>query len=34
MPEHKIQFAFKDNKQYKGKINILNLDYPNQNIDI
>lgn len=29
MPEHRIQFAFKDNKEYKGKVNILNLDYPN-----
>ena len=29
MPKHRIQFAFKDNKEYKGKINILNLDYPN-----
>ena len=34
MPEHRTQFAFKGKKEHIAKVNISNMVYPNQNIDI
>ena len=32
--EHRIQFAFKDKREHIAKVNIPNIAYPNQHIDI
>ena len=34
MVEHRIQFAFKSKREYIAKINIPNIAYPSQHIDI
>ena len=34
MPKHKTQFAWKCKKEHIAKVNIPNLVYPNQNVDI
>ena len=34
MIEHRTQFAFKDKKEHITKVNIPNIAYPNQHIDI
>ena len=34
MPEHRTQFAFKDKRWNVAKLNIPNMAYPNQPIDI
>ena len=34
MVEHKIQFAFKGKGEHIVKVNMLNIAYPNQHIDI
>ena len=34
MVEHRIQFAFKGKREHIAKINIPNIAYPNQHIDI
>ena len=33
MPEHKTQFSFKGKREYKDKVNIPHLAYPNQHLD-
>ena len=34
MVEHKTQFAFKGKREHIAKVNMLNIAYPNQHIDI
>ena len=34
MVEHRIQFAFKGKREHIAKVNIPNIAYPNQHIDI
>ena len=34
MPEHRTQFAFKGKREHIVKINMSNMAYPNQHIDI
>ena len=34
MLEHRTQFAFKDKREHITKVNMPNIAYPNQNIDI
>ena len=34
MVEHRTQFAFKGRKEHIAKVNIPNIAYPNQHIDI
>ena len=34
MVEHKIQFTFKSKREHIAKVNMPNIAYPNQNIDI
>ena len=34
MVEHRTQFAFKGKREHKAKVNIPNIAYPNQHIDI
>ena len=34
MPEHRTQFAFKGKREHIAKVNISNMVYPNQHIDI
>ena len=34
MIEHRTQFAFKDKREHIAKVNMPNIAYPNQNIDI
>ena len=33
-PEHRTQFAFKGKREYIVKVNIPNIGYPNQHIDV
>ena len=33
-PEHRTQFAFKGKREHIVKVNILNIGYPNQHIDV
>ena len=34
MPEHRTKFAFKGKREHIVKVNIPNIAYPNQHIDI
>ena len=34
MVEHKTQFAFKGKREHIANVNMLNIAYPNQHIDI
>ena len=34
MVEHRTQFAFKSKREHQAKVNIPNIAYPNQHIDI
>ena len=34
MPEHRTQFAFKGKREHITKLNIPNMTYPNQHVDI
>ena len=34
MVEHRAQFAFKGKREYIAKVNMPNIAYPNQHIDI
>ena len=34
MVEHRTQFAFKGKRKHKAKVNMPNITYPNQHIDI
>ena len=34
MVEHKTQFAFKDKREHIAKVNMPNIEYPGQHIDI
>ena len=34
MVEHRIQFTFKGKRKHIAKVNISNIAYPNQHIDI
>ena len=34
MPEDRTQFAFKGKREYITKLNIPNMTYPNQHVDI
>ena len=34
MVEHKTQFAFKGKREHIANVNMLNITYPNQHIDI
>ena len=34
MVEHRMQFAFRDKREHIAKVNIPNIAYPNQHIDI
>ena len=34
MPEHRIQFAFKGKREHIAKVNMPNMAYSNQHIDI
>ena len=34
MVEHRTQFAFKGKREHIGKVNIPNIAYPNQHVDI
>ena len=34
MAEHRTQFAFKGKREHIAKVNVLNIAYPDQHIDI